>query len=383
MFEYINYRLPFSYSNFGNIPYGQSFIGRIYYNASNSNGCTKINSIKEVNRESVNPIILVDRGQCSFVTKVRNVERAGGSLAVIIDDTYEKVESITMLNDGIGAGISIPAMLIGKKEGQILKNFLTKQPPEIAATASLYVNFDRENTDKRVKWEMWYTSGNKLSVEFLSGFSKFAQIMKNSTDFEPRLVSWACTHCDKDFLRRECLSNGRYCSISRENPEKMKGRDRLIEDLREKCLYQLLQKGGEAGKWWEYMDYVHQFCDEQVGEKCSELAHNNLSLSFNETMQCVNDSFNQISGGFPNMEIDDNKILIEEASKWKEYGSGYWPAITINERIYHGDMNPEQAFAAICAAFTVEPDYCRNFREELGSNQPHYSSAGAKILDKP
>jgi hypothetical protein len=33
------------------------------------------------------PIFLVDRGHCTFVTKVRNVERAGGSLAVIIDDT--------------------------------------------------------------------------------------------------------------------------------------------------------------------------------------------------------------------------------------------------------------------------------------------------------
>lgn len=31
------------------------------------------------------PIVLIDRGNCSFVTKVRNVEKAGGSVALIGD----------------------------------------------------------------------------------------------------------------------------------------------------------------------------------------------------------------------------------------------------------------------------------------------------------
>jgi extracellular elastinolytic metalloproteinase len=60
---------------------------------------------------------LVDRGTCSFVTKVRNIEKAGGSLAVIIDNTNEDVKNVIMSDDGTGTGIRIPAMLIGKKEG--------------------------------------------------------------------------------------------------------------------------------------------------------------------------------------------------------------------------------------------------------------------------
>lgn len=31
-------------------------------------------------------ILLVDRGECTFVTKVRNAERAGASLVVVIDN---------------------------------------------------------------------------------------------------------------------------------------------------------------------------------------------------------------------------------------------------------------------------------------------------------
>lgn len=91
------------------------------------------------------PIFLVDRGHCTFVTKVRNIERAGGSLAVIIDDSFEDISKVIMSDDGTGTGIRIPAMLIGKKEGQILKDFLLKQPADVAAKASLSAEFVFKN----------------------------------------------------------------------------------------------------------------------------------------------------------------------------------------------------------------------------------------------
>jgi len=67
----------------------------------------------------------VDRGDCSFVTKVRNIEKAGGSLAVIIDDSNNDIRDIIMSDDGTGAGIRIPSMLISKKDGEKLKRFLS------------------------------------------------------------------------------------------------------------------------------------------------------------------------------------------------------------------------------------------------------------------
>ena len=64
-------------------------IGRIYYNESNGNGCQKGNFTNDFSGDPddiITPIFLVDRGDCSFVTKVRNVEKAGGSLAIVIDN---------------------------------------------------------------------------------------------------------------------------------------------------------------------------------------------------------------------------------------------------------------------------------------------------------
>ena len=59
----------------------------------------------------------MERGSCSFVTKVRNIEDAGGSLAIIIDTITEDIENVIMVDDGNGNGIRIPSMLITKKDG--------------------------------------------------------------------------------------------------------------------------------------------------------------------------------------------------------------------------------------------------------------------------
>jgi len=68
--------------------------------------------------------MIADRGNCSFVTKVRNMEDAGVAVAIIIDNTEESVDSIIMSDDGTGAGIRIPGLLINKHDGEILLNFL-------------------------------------------------------------------------------------------------------------------------------------------------------------------------------------------------------------------------------------------------------------------
>lgn len=64
--------------------------------------------------------------------KVRNIEKAGGSLAVIIDDDSSNIDikNIVMSDDGTGTGIRIPSMLISKRDGQILKDFLLKSSAE-------------------------------------------------------------------------------------------------------------------------------------------------------------------------------------------------------------------------------------------------------------
>ena len=111
-----------SVANFGLIPYGHSIVGSPYFDPDNKDGCSKFTNKIGDNEES--PIVLVERGNCSFVKKVREVEHAGGKMAIVIDEVdNESMDSIIMVDDGTGNGIKIPSVMINKKEGDILLNY--------------------------------------------------------------------------------------------------------------------------------------------------------------------------------------------------------------------------------------------------------------------
>lgn len=341
----------------------------MYYNASNADGCSATNFTSDFSGDPdgiLTPIFLVDRGNCTFVTKVRNIERAGGSLAVIIDDTgATDVKNIVMSDDGTGTGIRIPAMLISQRDGKALKDFLLGQPADVASQAALAAEFVLENQDNAVKWELWYTTANDRALDFLKNMGLTANKLAKVAEFQPRIVTWACPSCDADFKRKECVSNGRYCAMNHKGAY-VQGRDILMEDLRQVCLFKGLKAQGRQALWWTYVIVAHRLCYDEITEECSKNAHQTIQEDYAKTMQCVAGSF---TGS--NFQQDDNTLLAEEARAWKEYGVGYWPSVVINGRTYRGDLVPDAVQNALCAAFAVEPQECREFKVQQGvENEP-------------
>jgi hypothetical protein len=72
LFEDQNNEIKTTLANFGHIPYGQSMVGRLYYNASNPYGCNPSNGFTDDFSGDpdgiVTPIIMVKQGNCSYVT---------------------------------------------------------------------------------------------------------------------------------------------------------------------------------------------------------------------------------------------------------------------------------------------------------------------------
>lgn len=90
-------------------------------------GCTPFKLEDIDNNLDRFPLVLLDRGgNCSFVTKTRNVQNAGGHMAIIIDNSAESLENILLVDDGTGSDIRIPAVLISKSDGQLIKNYIIK-----------------------------------------------------------------------------------------------------------------------------------------------------------------------------------------------------------------------------------------------------------------
>jgi len=127
-----------SMANVGVVPYGHTIIGNLWMEENNLNGCQEFEKDFDGQFDpdtDPSPIVVVQRGGCSFVTKIWNAEHAQARLVLIIDDKDEEIENVIIVDDGNGAGIWIPAMLITKKDGDVLKDFLLKQKKHIALMA--------------------------------------------------------------------------------------------------------------------------------------------------------------------------------------------------------------------------------------------------------
>jgi subtilisin family serine protease len=98
----------------------------LYFNASpNLNGCASVDPGASGN------VVVVDRGACSFSTKVRNAIAAGAMGVVVINNVAG--DPSAMAKDG-GGGDDLPAVMIGLNEGAALR---TANPPNASAGATL------------------------------------------------------------------------------------------------------------------------------------------------------------------------------------------------------------------------------------------------------
>ena len=68
-----------------------------------------------------NTILLVQRGNCSFVQKVLNGQKAGAKMVIVSDNIIEDTAHITMVDDGNGRLVHIPSIFISEQNGEILE----------------------------------------------------------------------------------------------------------------------------------------------------------------------------------------------------------------------------------------------------------------------
>ena len=111
-----------------------------------------------------------------------------------------------------------------------------------------------------------------------------------------------------------------------------------------------------TAKWFDYIKEVHSECFDFISEKCSENAHNALGLDFTTTKKCVNSSFLG-----KDHSKEENTIMKANADQWIEYGTLFWPSVTINKSTFRGDITPENVLEDICANLKEKPKVCINF----------------------
>jgi subtilisin family serine protease len=101
---------------------------------------TELTACTSVDGGASGKVVVVDRGVCTFSTKVRNAIAAGAIGVVVLNNVAG--DPTAMAKDG-GGGDNLPAVMLGKNEGAALR---TANPPDASAVAT-FQEFVTANQD--------------------------------------------------------------------------------------------------------------------------------------------------------------------------------------------------------------------------------------------
>ncbi|KAL3651693.1 Vacuolar-sorting receptor 3 [Castilleja foliolosa] len=360
--------------NFGVPQYGGSMAGTVVYPKDNQKGCKSFDDsgISFKAKPGAMPnFVLVDRGDCFFALKVWNAQNAGAAAVLVADNIDEAL--ITMDSpeeNGASAkyieNITIPSALLDKTFGEQLKK---------AANGGNMVNVNLDwreavpHPDDRVEYELWTNSNDECGVKcdmlmaFVKDFKGPSQILEKGgyTQFTPHYITWYCPQAFavSKQCKSQCINHGRYCAPDPEQDFSAgyEGRDVVIENLRQLCVFRVANETKKPWVWWDYVTDFQIRCpmkEKKYNKECAESVIRSLGLDLKKIEKCIGD---------PDAD-SDNPVLKEEQDAQVGKGSRgdvtILPTLVVNNHQYRGKLEKGAVLKALCAGFeeTTEPSVC-------------------------
>lgn len=344
--------IPYSAANFGKILYGKTLVSKLVV-AEPLDGCGELKNINSTG----SPFLLMERGNCTFVQKVRYAQLAGASMAIIYDNLIEDSNSLVMIADGHMSDITIPSVIIKKSDGENLatlaKERLTSSTEE--KYIAVMMVFDVKKTAS-IDYKFFITTSSRQSFKLIRDFEPYFRVLEKSAKFEPHYAIWYCPGCSADSqkVKEMCVSGGKYC-FPNPTDGKTTGKELVLEDLKQICIYK-----DNTENWWRYMEKFDLDCIDYSDMKtCSTKIMGDLSIDKEKIDKCIDDSFEKAAGETTNMELNDNSILKKERISLNEYNILQWPEVIINGNMFRGNLEADLIFNAICASLKDAPEECK------------------------
>lgn len=111
-------------------------------------------------------------------------------------------------------------------------------------------------------------------------------------NFEPKFVHHSCENCDHDYKIKNCLNDGKYCAVLHSDTT-IDGRDIVMENLRENCLYQKLELKNQQSKFFDYIFHIHELCGTRLSFKCYVTSMKAIDFPQEYVDTCVEESFTE------------------------------------------------------------------------------------------
>ncbi|CAM9641495.1 unnamed protein product [Ectocarpus fasciculatus] len=332
-------------------------------------------------------ILMVDRGDCTFASKVRKAQHMGAIGVIIADNTClckdeasgvcnksdetpcEQVEPI-MADDGSGGDITIPSFLMKKMDATLIKNRL-----EGGQSVQAEMTWSLPAPDDRVEWSLWTSAMDTSAAPFKRDFKEVVKTLGKNAQFTPYYVvyngdSYGCTGGGANNCGSLCTNDGRYCMTDPDFDTKagVSGADVVRESLRQKCVWNIyggedapFEDQGVGEKWWSYVNEFFSSCSVSGNrfndENCVARAMKAAGKSNVDKMlvdRCMSDS-----GGLEKSGV--NTILEAELVEKGKKSIVIVPTVFVNNVAERGGIKTAAVLTTICAGYKsgTEPDICR------------------------
>jgi hypothetical protein len=310
-------------------------------------------------------ILLVDRGGCTFVQKVRNAQHAGAAAVIIADNAcqckHEKVctpETNTvcekhepiMADDGSGYDITIPSVLLFKQDADPIKEALLH-----SHTVRMELGWSLPNPDGHVEWDLWTSPTDYVSSQFKIEFKEAVVALGTAATMTPHMYIYdgLAAKCRNEEGKSECFNlctnEGRYCAADPDNDLDygISGADVVGESIRRLCIWELYGENGVGIEWWDYIKAFSDSCDTSenfMKEECVKVAMEKAVVDYDAVDQCV---YNH--GGLEKPAAND--LLDKQLDDKETNGIVIMPVIYVNGVAIRGQLEFATVFKAICSGF--------------------------------
>ncbi|RZS10803.1 hypothetical protein BHM03_00042076, partial [Ensete ventricosum] len=285
--------------NFGFPQYGGTMVGIVAYPKANRKACHwfKDFDISYKSKPGGFPtFLLVDRGG----------ENSGAAAVLVADNVAEPLitmntpQEVNSKADYL-QNITIPSALISKNFGDRLKKAIENGD-------MVSVNLDWKESlphpDNRVEYEFWTNSNDECGpkcdsqMQFVKNFKGVAQILekKSYTQFTPHYMTWYCPEgfLSSKWCKSRCINHGRYCAPDPEHDfsKGYDGKDVVIQNLRQTCLFKVANESGKPWLWWDYVTDFAIRCpmnEKKYTKGCAEEVIKALGIDLKKINKCMGD----------------------------------------------------------------------------------------------
>ena len=367
----LNKTLELEYATFGRLPSNFRSRGEIITDLDDysNNGCKPFKDDFIYNNpkfKSDFPIIIIKRGNCSFVSKARNAQSSGAGMLIIVNNDNENIHNLIMSDDGTGNDINIPVAMISMKDGNNILDYLINNPYKKITCEVEFNSFEEE-----IDFEFFFSSHEEKAYILIMNISEYFYEFGDKISFIPRYVTFQNPKYNKSENENfdSCFSKGKYCHFPKKNSIAKSFDIVLIEDLRQKCIY--LKYGIQnINYYFDYMNCFYKECylNEEFNIECSESCIEKVGIKTKTIDKCVAESFGVKKKLNKNDYNNENSIFKEDHSIISKYGLKSFPAITLNTIPIEGIIKEDIIILALCDRVINKPEFCEFFLDKSKRN---------------